>query len=156
MSRSKWSQLNTYLVINQQLHAFIPSEQIDSNFLLDALASRKDHIASLGTKTAVPYLNKQSCNSVVIPLPSLPEQRAIARALGDVDALLGALEQLIAKKRDLKQAAMQQLLTGQKRLPGFNGEWEVKTLGEIASSKLEIANELSISEHHSRRVEFLS
>ena len=49
-----------------------------------------------------------------------------------MDALIGALDQLIAKKRDLKQAAMQQLLTGQTRLPGFHGEWEVKTLGEIA------------------------
>ncbi len=55
-----------------------------------------------------------------IPLPPLPEQRAIAEALGDVDALLGALDRLIAKKRDLKQAAMQQLLTGQTRLPGFH------------------------------------
>jgi type I restriction enzyme S subunit len=49
-----------------------------------------------------------------------------------VDALIGALEQLITKKRDLKQAAMQQLLTGKTRLPGFSGEWEVKRLGEIA------------------------
>ena len=59
------------------------------------------------------------------------EQRAIAAALSDVDALLGGLDRLIAKKRDLKQAAMQQLLTGQTRLPGFHGEWEVKTLGEL-------------------------
>ena len=61
-------------------------------------------------------------------VPPLPEQRAIATALCDVDALLGALDRLIAKKRDLKQAAMQQLLTGQTRLPGFHGEWEVKQL----------------------------
>jgi type I restriction enzyme S subunit len=59
------------------------------------------------------------------------EQQAIAAALSDVDALLGGLERLIAKKRDLKQAAMQQLLTGQTRLPGFDGEWEVKRLGEL-------------------------
>ena len=64
------------------------------------------------------------------PLPPLPEQRAIAAALSDVDALLGGLDRLIAKKRDLKQAAMQQLLTGQTRLPGFHGEWEVKQLGD--------------------------
>ena len=54
----------------------------------------------------------------LIHLPSLPEQRAIATALSDVDALLGGLDRLIAKRRDLKQAAMQQLLTGQTRLPG--------------------------------------
>ena len=59
-------------------------------------------------------------------MPQPPEQRAIAGTLGDVDALVEALEKLIAKKRDLKQAAMQRLLTGQKRLPGFSGEWELK------------------------------
>jgi type I restriction enzyme S subunit len=63
--------------------------------------------------------------------PPLPEQRAIAAALADVDTLLAKLDQLIAKKRDLKQAAMQQLLTGQTRLPGFHGEWEVKRLGDV-------------------------
>ena len=51
-----------------------------------------------------------------------------------MDALLGGLERLIAKKRDLKQAAMQQLLTGQTRLPGFHGEWEVKRLGEVVDT----------------------
>ncbi|HWW77508.1 MAG TPA: restriction endonuclease subunit S [Pyrinomonadaceae bacterium] len=66
-----------------------------------------------------------------IPLPPLPEQRAIAEALSAVDGLLDGLDRLIAKKRDLKQAAMQQLLIGQTRLPGFHGEWAVKQLGEI-------------------------
>jgi type I restriction enzyme S subunit len=65
-------------------------------------------------------------------VPPLPEQRAIAEALSDVDALLASLDQVIAKKRDLKQAAMQQLLTGQTRLPGFHGEWEVERLGDVA------------------------
>jgi len=53
----------------------------------------------------------------------ISEQRAIAAALSDIDALLSGLDRLIAKKRDLKQAAMQQLLTGKTRLPGFEGEW---------------------------------
>jgi len=66
-----------------------------------------------------------------VPTPSITEQRAIATALSDVDALLSKLDALIAKKRDLKQAAMQQLLTGQTRLPGFSGEWEVVTAGDI-------------------------
>ena len=66
-----------------------------------------------------------------IVIPPLPEQQAIAEALSDVDGLLGALDRLIAKKRDLKQAAMQQLLTGQTRLPGFEGEWETKRLGDV-------------------------
>ena len=65
--------------------------------------------------------------------PSVEEQRAIAEALSNVDGLLAALEALIAKKRAVKQAAMQQLLTGKSRLPGFSGVWETKLLGDIAS-----------------------
>jgi type I restriction enzyme S subunit len=80
--------------------------------------------------TSVPTLNRNNLVGIPIRLPQPPEQRAIAGALSDVDALLGALDQLIAKKRDLKQAAMQQLLTGQTRLPGFHGEWAVKRLGD--------------------------
>lgn len=76
-----------------------------------------------------------AAKKTVIPLPPLSEQRAIAWALSDVDALLAGLDRLITKKRDLKQAAMQQLLTGQTRLPGFSGEWEVKRLGDIAHIK---------------------
>lgn len=66
--------------------------------------------------------------------PTLTEQTAIATALSDVDALLNQLDKLIAKKRDIKQATMQQLLTGKKRLTGFSGEWEVKKLGDVAIS----------------------
>ena len=71
-----------------------------------------------------------------IPLPrKLTEQRAIATALSDVDALLTSLEQLISKKQAIKQGAMQELLTppnqGGKRLPGFSGEWEEKNLESI-------------------------
>ena len=75
-------------------------------------------------------VNAGTLRLMPIPIPRLPEQRAIAGALSDVDALLGALDQFIAKKRDLKLAAMQQLLTGQTRLPGFHGEWAMKRLGD--------------------------
>ena len=70
-----------------------------------------------------------------LALPPFPEQRAIAEALSDGDQLLGSLEKLIAKKRAIKQAAMQQLLTGKTRLPGFVEEWETTTLGETADIK---------------------
>jgi len=81
----------------------------------------------------MPVLNSGTLRAVPIPLPPLPEQRAIAEALSDVDNLLDALDRLIAKKRAVKQAAMQQLLTGKTRLPGFAGEWEETTLGEIGT-----------------------
>ena len=84
---------------------------------------------AVGTK--VSGISKTNIAKLKMPVPKVPEQRAIATALSDVDGLLGGLDRLIAKKRDLKQAAMQQLLTGQSRLPGFHGEWEVKRLGDV-------------------------
>ena len=63
--------------------------------------------------------------------PPLDEQKSIADALSDADALIESLDQLIAKKRQIKQGAMQELLTGKRRLPGFGGRWEVKRLGDV-------------------------
>ena len=83
------------------------------------------------TGTTMASLNQAILGCVQFPYAPLTEQRAIANSLSDVDALLTGLDRLIAKKRDLKQAAMQQLLTGQTRLPGFEGEWEVKRLGDL-------------------------
>jgi len=96
-------------------------------------SSTRKRLAQAMNGSALQEIPIASLRSFKIPTPkSLPEQRAIAEALSDVDGLLGGLDRLIAKKRDLKQAAMQQLLTGQTRLPGFHGEWEVKRLGELA------------------------
>jgi type I restriction enzyme, S subunit len=94
------------------------------------------HFERFASGSGVPTLNRNDAHSYPIALPTKrDEQRAIATALSDVDALLGGLDHLIAKKRDVKQAAMQQLLTGQTRLPGFEGEWEVKRLGDIGDIK---------------------
>ena len=82
------------------------------------------------TGTTMKHLNGGDMKRLFLPSPPVEQQRAIATALSDVNGLLGGLERLIAKKRDLKQATMQQLLTGQTRLPGFHGEWKVKRLGE--------------------------
>lgn len=71
---------------------------------------------------------------IAVP-PNLAEQEAITEALSDADALIESLEQLLTKKRHIKQGAMQDLLTGEKRLPGFSMEWKVKRLGDIAHIK---------------------
>jgi type I restriction enzyme, S subunit len=76
-----------------------------------------------------PGLTLKNLHEFLVAVPPAAEQQAIAHALSDVDALLAGLDRLIAKKRDLKQAAMQQLLTGQTRLPGFQGEWEARRIG---------------------------
>ncbi len=86
-------------------------------------------------KSGVPGVNRNDLHQLRVRLPPQCEQRTIASALSDVDALLAKLDQLITKKRDLKQAAMQKLLIGQTRLPGFSGTWEVKRLGDIAHIK---------------------
>jgi type I restriction enzyme S subunit len=80
-------------------------------------------------------ITNRSLNSFLIPFPPTEKERGrVGDALSDADALLDGLDRLIAKKRDLKQAAMQQLLTGRTRLPGFSGEWEVKSLGNLGST----------------------
>lgn len=81
--------------------------------------------------------NRDMASFKVIWPPTKSEQEAIAEALGDADALIESLEQLLVKKRHLKQGAMQELLTGKKRLPGFSGEWVVKRLGEITQPRME-------------------
>jgi type I restriction enzyme S subunit len=115
--------------------AKIDPELADGVFLQFWLQGSKAQwqIASSVNQGAQPNLFLNHIERLLCPRPPLPEQRAIATALSDVDGLLGALDRLIAKKRDLKQAAMQQLLTGQTRLPGFHGEWDMRRLGDVAS-----------------------
>ena len=116
--------------------AKIDSELADSVFLQFWLQGSKAQwqIASSVNQGAQPNLFLNHIERLLVPVPTIPEQRAIAGALSDVDALLGAQEALLAKKRDLKAAAMQQFLTGETRLPGFTGEWEVKRLGEVVDT----------------------
>ena len=88
------------------------------------------------TGSTVRHTSNTSIYESLIALPPLPEQRAIAEALSDVDALIQSLDALITKKRHIKQGTMQQLLTGKKRLPGFSGEWESALLGEVADIRM--------------------
>ncbi len=103
-----------------------------SYFLLSSLGQRQiDSFQAGGNREG---LNFGQIRSIKFPLPpTKAEQEAIAEVLSDVDALIESMEQLIAKKRHIKQGVMQELLTGKKRLPGFWGEWEVKRLGDIAT-----------------------
>ena len=92
----------------------------------------KGQLRCLATGLKVFGISKRAIGDVRIPLPQPVEQRAVAEALSDMDGLLSALETLIAKKRAIKLAAMQQLVTGKTRLQGFSGRWETTTLGEVA------------------------
>jgi len=123
---------NDLYAINQRV-CRLKARKDDPQYLLYVL-NRNPYFLSFDDGVQQTHLlNPTILKCPVLLPPTLAEQRAIAGALSDVDALIGALDQLLAKKRDLKQAAMQQLLTGHQRLPGFSGEWEVKQLGDVAT-----------------------
>ncbi|HVX13103.1 MAG TPA: restriction endonuclease subunit S [Pirellulales bacterium] len=83
--------------------------------------------------TAQKQFNISDAINFQYPIPPLSEQVAIAEALGDADAFIGSLEQLLTKKRGIKRGAMQELLTSKRRLPGFVKKWETKPLGELGT-----------------------
>jgi type I restriction enzyme S subunit len=124
-----------YLISQSQMKVSLDRSRHDPGFVRQYFASDagQKQILTSAIQTGVPHTNLGILRAYLFPAPPLPEQRAIAAALSDVDAVLGGLDRLIAKKRDLKQAAMQQLLTGQTRLPGFGGEWEVKRIVEFTN-----------------------
>ena len=117
--------------INQAVLAIIP-RNISTPFLYHQLQLRKNALISTFTQGGQPNLSGEIVKSFSVMLPpTTAEQKDIAEALGDADALIESLERLVAKKRDVIQGAMQELLTARRRLPGFTGKWEQKTLGDL-------------------------
>ena len=111
------------------------SARTNSRFISYFLASEnpQKHFQALTDSGAKAGMNLTTVQQIRIAVPpTKAEQEAIAEALSDADAFIESLEQLLSKKRHLKQGAMQELLTGTKRLPGFSGKWEVKRLGVLA------------------------
>jgi len=122
---------NGRYVLNQRVGRLRPMLEADPQFLRLQINRRQEHFRSRGQGTSQRHIYRRDIDVLQIPFPNLAEQHAIATALSDVDGLIAGLEGLLAKKRALKQGAMQQLLSGQKRLPGFTGEWGVKRLGDM-------------------------
>ncbi len=111
-------------------------EKVASSFLFRfcvASVARRYLVSHAKTATMT-TIDQGVLGKCPVILPPLAEQEAIAEALGDADALIESLEQLLVKKRDLKQGAMQELLTGKRSLLGFSGKWEVKRLGDVADT----------------------
>ena len=107
---------------------------LDPRFAQRVLSSQPiiNEIENASVGSTMINLNQSTMGDLHIPLPpTIAEQESIAEALGDTDALIESLEQLLTKKRQIKQGAMQELLTGKKRLPGFSGEWETLSLGDL-------------------------
>ena len=121
-------------VLAQGVYGFkVDDEKADARYLIQLSNTRwyRNLANGIMVGSTQVHITNTAYKKAELPVPPLPEQRAIAAALSDMDALLGGLDRLIAKKQGLKVAAMQQLLTGQTRLPGFSGEWEVKRLGDV-------------------------
>ncbi|MFA7525241.1 MAG: restriction endonuclease subunit S [Acidithiobacillus sp.] len=130
--------------INQHIARIrISSSSVDSGYIYHYLSQPaiRVYFGSITTGQAYPQISLRQVRNVQIPLPPLPEQHAIATALSDVDALISSLDALISKKKQIKQGAMQELLSGKRRLPGFSGEWEVVTLFKLAEGKKEYFND---------------
>ena len=114
------------------LSGFLESIKYLQHYMGQKLADRLRVEVNAGN---TPYITRGTLTEMKVALPpTKAEQEVIAEALSDADALIESLEQLLAKKRHLKQGAMQELLTGKKRLPGFSGEWEVRRLGDVADT----------------------
>src|SRR5438105_8195160 len=126
---------STELTSNQQINAIFPSAAFHADYLYYAVCAAAPRVRALAGEQAVPMVNKSQFSATNVALPSLAEQHAIAAALSAMDALMDGLDQLITKKRALKQAAVQQLVTGHSRLPGFEGEWDHVPLGELFTFK---------------------
>ena len=118
-----------WLVIQNYQSAF------DKEYLYYCLGSEFtiQQYISMAAGSSVQNLNKDKVSAVIIAKPPIREQAVIAEALSDVDSLIFSLQRLIEKKKAIKQGAMQELLTGKKRLPGFSGEWSKQQLGDICN-----------------------
>ena len=130
---------------NQGFQSLIAKDICCNDFLYYIIPLIKDEMLSRASGSTFAEISAKKLSTITFPLPTLPEQQRIAKALSDVDALISTTEKLIQKKKNIKQGTMQNLLTGKKRLPGFAKstnykqselgpipeDWEVKSLGEI-------------------------
>ena len=124
--------VKTSCATNQQINAVV-CQKGDCEYFYYAMEYANKRFHALAGQTAVPIINKAQFQDFQIPFPPLAEQRRIAEVLGKTDEYIEALKKLIEKRKNVKRGAMQELLTGKCRLPGFEGEWVEKRLGEIGN-----------------------
>lgn len=136
---------NGYSYQNQRVGKFIVKDlkRTASEFITHLVSSElfQVQLNALLEQGAQPNISSGQIESLIFAIPPLPEQTAIATTLSDVDALISSLDALISKTKQIKQGAMQELLSGERRLPGFSGEWGVFTLFRLAEGKKEYFND---------------
>ncbi len=103
---------------------YLKNEILLTKYIYYYLDFNSYELQSQNQGTSIQGITRDRLSIILIPIPPIPEQSAIATALSDTDSLISSLEQLISKKRAIKQGAMEELLTGKRRLPGFSGEWK--------------------------------
>lgn len=110
--------------------------QLDPRFLALYVQTKEywDWVVRTSVRSGQPGVNGREYASLLVPLPDIPTQRAIADAVGDVDRLIQALGRMLAKKQAVKQGMMQQLLSGNTRLPGFADPWRPVRLGDVGTT----------------------
>lgn len=137
---------------NQGFQSLIAKNNCCSEFLYYVIPLIKDEMLSRASGSTFAEISAKKLSTITFQLPPLPEQQRIAKALSDVDALISTTEKLIQKKKNIKQGAMQNLLTGKKRLPGFTKssnykqteiglipeDWEVKNINKECTIKARI------------------
>ena len=130
-----WDDPVSECYYQKALHRLRPIRGYDVYLMMSLLQlwTSTGRLANYVTQTSIAHLPKDRLELIPLPVPSTKEQRAIAEALSDMDRLIESLEVLIAKKRAVKTAAMQQLLTGRIRLPGFGGGWERIRFGDVCT-----------------------
>lgn len=123
------------LCTNQSIAAILPNSKYKSKYLYFYIDSLYDKLRLLSAGDGGRGgLNKQILQNLEIAMPPLNEQHHIASALTSIDNLISSLGKLIEKKKNIKQGAMQQLLTGQIRLKGFSEPWVYRKISEIATT----------------------
>jgi type I restriction enzyme S subunit len=113
-------------------HAIVVTPKPNTDIAYLSYVLKDMQLNQYSESSAQPGLSVKKVLEIETLAPPLPEQRLIAAALSDADTYIASLEKLLAKKRAVKQGAMQELLTGKRRLPGFSGEWGEKALYQIA------------------------
>lgn len=133
------AKVDNELIINQQLHAFIPRENINNWFLMYELLTRKKYMENVATKTAVPYMNKDNCNSIPINFPSYTEQEKIGCYFQKLDNLINQHQQKQNKLNNIKKSMFKKMFpkAGETlpeiRFGGFNGAWETHPFSKSMS-----------------------
>lgn len=125
------------MATNQGFKNITVDDNGNAEFFYYLLQTKKNSMLELAIGSTFLEISKTALCKIPLQIPTHTEQNKIAECLSDIDDLIVFLEKQIAKKKAIKQGAMQELLTGKKRLPGFSGEWETRTLREISSEMVD-------------------